>query len=154
MVSCLAMTGADSKCRSRSARTSGVHGRLVATATSAAISARDSRASVPRTVWMIERSITIAPTPIATHAKKNSSRRHEARISRSAMRAMKFMTPLASSYDAAIPQGDRAIRARRQLGIVSDEDDSRLAPAVHVDEQIDDLVAGRAVEIPGRLVGE
>ena len=76
---------------SRSARTSGVHGRLVAIATSAAISARDSRVRPFRTVWIIERSATIAPTPIATQTKKNTSRRHDARISRHAISRTKFM---------------------------------------------------------------
>jgi hypothetical protein len=53
--------------------------------------ARDSRASVPRTVWMSDRSMTIAPTPIATHTKKNSRRFQDARISRSAIRMTNFI---------------------------------------------------------------
>ena len=76
---------------SRSARTSGVHGRLVAIATSAAMRARDSRVSRVRTVWIIERSATIAPTPMATQTKKNSSRRQDARISRHAISRTNFM---------------------------------------------------------------
>ena len=35
-----------------------------------------------------------------------------------------------------------------------DEHDRRAAPSVHVDQQIDHLMAGAAVEIAGRFVGE
>ena len=91
MVSWRARIGAVANRFSRSARISGVHGRLVAIATSAAIRARDSRVRPFRTVWIIDRSATIAPTPMATQTKKNTSRRHEARISRHAIRSTKFM---------------------------------------------------------------
>ena len=43
------------------------------------MSARASPRSTPRTLWITERSATIAPTPIAMQTKKNSSRRHDAR---------------------------------------------------------------------------
>ncbi len=41
--------------------------------------------------WIIDRSATMAPTPIATHTKKNRSRRQDARISRPAMRKTNVM---------------------------------------------------------------
>ena len=43
---------------------------------------------------------------------------------------------------------------RGQLRIVRDEHDRRLAGAVDVEQQIDDRVPGRAVEVAGRLVGQ
>ena len=39
-------------------------------------------------------------------------------------------------------------------GIVRDEHERAAATLVHVHEQVDDLVAGHAVEIPRRLVGQ
>ncbi len=62
-------------------------GRELDTTRSAPSSARASPANTCRTLWMTERSVTIAPTPSAMQRKKNSSRRHEARISRSAIAA-------------------------------------------------------------------
>src|SRR5436190_8567793 len=155
MISWRATIGAVAKRFSRSARTSGVHGRLVAIATSAAISARDSRVSVPLTVWIIERSATIAPTPIATQTKKKTRRRHDARISRHAINKTKVMTfASSSSDDPAIAQGDRLVRLAGELGIVRHQHHRRRAPAIDVDEQVDDLVAGAGIEVAGRLVGE
>src|SRR6266540_371185 len=60
----------------------------------------------------------------------------------------------ASSDDPAVAQRDRDVGLLRELLIVRDEHDRRLAPAVDVDQEIDDLVAGPRVEIAGRLVGE
>src|SRR6186997_853008 len=91
IVSMRARTGA---CAMRSSTifcSSGVHGRLVPTTTSAPSRERASLISVVRTVCITDRSSTIAPTPIATQTKKNSSRRQEARTSRSAIRITKFM---------------------------------------------------------------
>ena len=105
--------------------------------------------------------MTMAPTPIATQTKKNSRRRHDARTSRSAIRATNFilaLRSLASSHyasdDAAVAQRDRRVGALRQLRVVRDEDDGGLAAAVDVEQEIDDLVPGGGVEIPGRFVGE
>src|SRR5215813_5265575 len=171
IVSWRARIGAVAKRLSRSARRSGVHGRFVPTTRSAARSARDSRVRLPLTVWMTDRSMTIAPTPIATQTKKNRRRRHDARISRSAMRSTNVMmfreafaprTPLhalslgsfASSYDVSVAQRDGLVGALRQLGIVRHEHDGRLSVPVDVDEEIDHLMARAAVEVPGGLVGE
>ena len=115
-----------------------------------AISARDSRVSPFRTVWIIERSATIAPTPIATQTKKNTSRRQDARISRHAIKQNKVH----EHARVSVAQGDRLVGLRGQLRIVRDEHDGGLAAAVDVDQEIDDLVAGAGVEVPGRLVGQ
>src|SRR5215510_4076371 len=185
IVSCRARMGACAKRLSRSARRSGVHGRLVPTTRSAARSARDSRARLPLTVWMTDRSMTIAPTPIATQRKKNSRRRHDARISRSAISRTNVIifrgafaprTPLhvhslaasparsvhvahslrslASSYDSSVAQRDGGVGLLRQFRIVGHEHHGGLPDAVDVDEEVDDLVARAAVEIPRGLVGE
>ena len=79
---------------------------------SAVISDRASPANVWRTLWITERSATIAPTPIAMQMKKNSSRCHDARISRAAMISTNLMahgstglrlTPLESSLTTGRP---------------------------------------------------
>ncbi len=57
--------------------------------TSAAMSERASPASVRRTSCTTERSSTMPPTPRAMQRKKSTSRRQEARSSRSAMRTTK-----------------------------------------------------------------
>ena len=44
--------------------------------------------------------------------------------------------------------------SRGELGIVRDQHDRRLARAIDVEQQLDDLLAGLAVEVAGRLVGE
>ena len=99
---------------------------------------------------------------MATQTKKNSSRRHEARSSRSAMRRTKrhrrrCLRALAASSSRTTRPSRSAIvtsATRRQLRIVRHEHQRRLARAVDVEQQLDDLVAGGAVEIAGRLVGE
>ena len=49
---------------------------------SAAVSALVSDVMATPTLWITERSATMAPTPTATQIKKNPRRRHEARSSR------------------------------------------------------------------------
>src|SRR5688500_13465674 len=114
----------------------------------------------------------MAPTPIATHTKKKTSRRHDDRTSRSAMSSTKFMrsrSPLAparpdrvdhslrsfaSSYDVPVAQRDGGVGARRQLGVVRYEHHRGLAAAIDVDQQVDHLVARAAVEVAGGFVGK
>ena len=142
---------------------------------------RASRVRPCRRLWMIERSATMAPTPMATHRKKNRSRRQEARNSRKDMRMMKSMSvggrqsavgshsrlsessvPVRRKFsglvvdlnDSPVAQRDRQIGDRGDLGIVGDEDERRLAGAVNLQEQVDDMSARRAVEVAGRLVGQ
>src|SRR4029453_5668234 len=62
--------------------------------TSDAIVARASRISPVRRLWIIERRVTIAATPIATQIKKNSSRRQDARSSRTTIFRTKLMKPV------------------------------------------------------------
>src|SRR6185436_17277277 len=47
-----------------------------------------------------------------------------------------------------------AIAALAELGIVGDEDQRRPALAVHLEEELDHLLARRRVEVSRRLVGE
>ena len=95
IVSCFAMTPAAAKRLSRSARTSGVHGRLVATATSPDTSARDSRISCSRTFWMIERSITFQKVPggIPLNLIPGLAIAHEHRHNTGAMRGIRLYIP-------------------------------------------------------------
>src|SRR5258708_10255193 len=127
IVSWRATIGAVARRFSRSARTSGVHGRFVPMATSAEMSARDSLVRAVRTVWIVERSATIAPTPIATQTKKKRRRRQDARISRHAITRTNVMifrgavaprTPLhALSLAAAPARAVRVAPARRAFAI-------------------------------------
>ena len=77
---------------------------------------RASRARPPRTFWMTDRSATIAPTPMAMQRKKNSSRRQEARVSRTAMRRTNIMrTPApAARRLRRSRRGRRAARSARR----------------------------------------
>ena len=75
------------------ARASGVHSRLVAMSTSAAMSDRASPPSTSRTLRMTDRNATMAATPTAMQMKKNSRRRHAARISRTAIRRTNVIRP-------------------------------------------------------------
>ena len=50
----------------------------------------------------------------------------------------------------------RTMRPQRSasLQVVRDEHQGRLAPALQAEQQVDDLLAGLAVEVAGRLVGQ
>ena len=106
-------------------RASGVQSRLVAISTSAAVSDRASLPNTPRTFWMTDRSATIAATPTAMQMKKNSSRFHDDRVSRTAMRRTKTSW---RQHHATVAQHDRASARRGELGIVRHEHQRR--PAV------------------------
>ena len=83
--------------------------------------ARASRIRPVRTLWITERSATIAPTPIATQTKKNSSRRQlrtqlarehlAGRTSRGRLRRR----PRRRAHDAPVAQRDDHVGDRRQL---------------------------------------
>ena len=116
---CAPATGAAARSRSMIAVISGVQLRLVPIETSAAIIARASRTRLPRTFWITERSATIAPTPIATQTKKNSSRRQEARSSRTVMRRTNRISPRPGRWRRPAASGSRrrgrhAARSRRR----------------------------------------
>ena len=54
----------------------------------------------------------------------------------------------------AVGHAHQAAAALGELEIVGDEDQRRLPPPLQAEQQIDHLLAGLAVEIAGRLVGE
>ena len=62
--------------------------------------------------------------------------------------------PLAEPHDAAIVDDDGALAARGEARIVGDEHERRAHAPVQPENQVDDLLAGLAVEIAGRLIGE
>ena len=139
------------------ARASGVHAAVGRRCmTSAAIIARASRTRPPRTFWITERRATIAPTPIATQTKKNSSRRQEARSSRTRhpKDEASWRGTAAVLDHPAVAQRDRDVGAGRQLRIVRHQHQRRLAGAVDAEQQLDDRVAGGGIEVAGGLVGE
>ena len=124
---------------------------------------RASRVSPERTLCTIERSATIAPTPTATQMKKNSeppprgaqlARRHAEDEAHAAAAAGSPPAALDQAGDAAVAQRDGHVGERGQLGIVRHQHDRRLARAIDLEQQLDDLAAGLAVEVAGRLVGE
>ncbi len=55
-------------------------------------------------------------------------------------------------HDAAVTKRDRHVGNRGDLGIVGDEDKRRASRAVDLQQQVDDVVSGRAVEIACRFV--
>ena len=88
--------------RSMVARVVASHGRLDWRTRSAAVSARASRASAPRTFWITDRIAAMAPTPMATQRKKKISRCQAARISRATMRRTKVISRLSGSAPWAV----------------------------------------------------
>ena len=116
---------------------------------------------------MIERSATIAPTPMATQTKKNSRRRHDARSSRSAMRRTNLIAARRRDCSHAAAERDAVrLTTRPSLSAIVASASAAssgscvtstsvvLRGAIDVEQQVDHLLPGRAVEIPGRLVGE
>ena len=109
---------------------------------------------------MTDRSVTIAATPSERQAKKNSSRFHDARVSRTAMRRTNIMAPAAAAsarvlrVAAAVAQRQLRFGQRRQRRVVRHQHQGRLARMIDGQQQIHDVPAVGAVEIAGRLVGE
>ena len=129
---------------------------------SAVISDRASPANVWRTLWITERSATMAPTPIAMQMKKNSSRFHDARISRTAMtsdephgaRRLAAAVGRRLAHRTAVAQHQPLVGDRRDARIVRHQHQRHAARAPHLQQQVEDVPAVRAVEVAGRLVGE
>ena len=115
----------------RARRDPSAHGRPVVIRMSPPMSVRASPVITMRTLSMTERSVTIAATPSARQAKKNSRRFQAARVSRSAMRRTNITAapPARASTArgrAVRPSGPVACRqARGQLGIVRHEHQGR-----------------------------
>ena len=86
------------------------------------MSVRASPVITLRTLWITERSATMAATPTAMQTKKNSRRCHDARVSRTAMRRTNIIAaravarprPLGST--PAVAQHQLRVGQRRQLG--------------------------------------
>src|SRR5258707_2365412 len=57
-------------------------------------------------------------------------------------------------HQAAVPHGQALRRSRGQIRVVRGDDHRRAVLGCQVREQLDDLAAGRRVEVAGRLVGE
>ena len=122
---------------------------------------RASRISPVRTLWITERSATMAPTPIATQTKKNSSRRQEdAQLARqpSAGRRSRRPPPPPPRVVVRTTRPSRSAIATSATAASSGSCVTStsvvLRVAVDVEQQLDDLMPGRAVEVAGRLVGE
>ena len=127
---------------------------------SAAISARASPANACRTLWITERSATIAPTPIAMQRKKNSSRRQDDRISRPIIagdehhRAAHQRRGRVSLTERPSRSVSRASASAAMLASCVTSTSVTLRRAPHLQQQIEDVAAVGAVEVAGGLVGE
>jgi hypothetical protein len=117
---------------------------------------RASPAKVLRTLWITDRSATIAPTPIAMQMKKNSRRCHDARISRAAIsRTNSHPRLVARRSRTGRPSQDQPIVGHRaHVRIVRHQHQRHAARSAHLQQQIEHVPAVRAVEIAGRLVGK
>ena len=97
----------------------------------------------------------MAATPTAMQMKKNSSRRHEARVSRTAIRRTNLIrVHLDVLDDTAVAQDQPRVGHRRQLGVVRHQDERRAARTVDLPQQLHDVAAVGAVEVAGWLVGQ
>ena len=54
----------------------------------------------------------------------------------------------------AVDEVQRAVGARRKLGIVRDDDEARARAAVQLEHEVEHVAGGASVEVAGRLVGE
>src|SRR5919201_1966980 len=109
---------------------------------------------------------TTAATPSAIQMKKYRKCRQAARVSRHAMVKEKSweMGSLGMSaglpagavemvrFDAAIAERDDALRARGERLIVRDQDQRAAMVAIEFQQQLDHLLPGHRVEIPGGLI--
>ncbi len=126
---------------------------------SAPIRLRASPVSVVRTFWTTLRSAMMAATPMPTHRKKKPSRDQDDRISRQSMRRTNV---IAASCGATIrrstsrPSRSTMVSFVRAASSGSCVTSTSVQPRalVHVHEQVDDLVAGHAVEIARGLIGQ
>ena len=97
------------------AESSGFMTWLLVMMASAVISVRASPANVCLTLWITDRSATIAPTPIAMQMKKNSRRRQDERSSRAIIRVTNIIAPPpARGSGLRSPSGHPAAPAARR----------------------------------------
>ena len=121
------------------------------------MSAFASRPKTSRTLWITDRSATMAATPTAMQTKKNSRRRQAARVSRTAIRRTKIMR--VTTLTRARRPGRRAgPAARRRCAASSASCVTRtsVVPRARwiVAQQLHDVAAVGGVEVAGRLVGQ
>ena len=107
----------------------------------------------------------MAPTPMAMQTKKKISRRQapaqlaadhaqdEAHRSPTRPRTRGRRGHGRRGDDAAVPERQLDVGPRRQGGVVGHQHQRRAAPGVHVEQQVDDVLAVGRVEVAGRLVG-
>src|SRR5579883_91754 len=127
--------------------------------------ARPSRDKPSAKLRASELTPTIVATPSAIQARKMRKPASPPRRSRKARRRIGGTNGLVAMslghdarrrlrFDAARTQADRPVATRGKIGIVRDEDQSCAALGAQLEHQIDDGLAGRLVEIAGRLVGD
>lgn len=58
------------------------------------------------------------------------------------------------AHDAAVLHGDDAFAPAGEFRVMSDKNESCAGPPMQCEDEVDDLGAGLAVEIPGRFVSE
>ena len=141
------------------AASSGLRAWLLVMMASAVISARASPANVCRTLWITDRSATIAPTPIAMQRKKNSSRRQDARISRTIIRATKVIGRRPPATASSLTERPSRSTSRASATAATF---ASWVTSTSVTRRVRRTCSSRsrmwravgAVEIPGRLVGE
>ena len=107
-------------------------------------------------------SVPIAVSVAVPRSRQTSSSRRPLNLADRSRRAMRHaprqpkavcsLTRVAQ--DAAVGQGDDPVASRGKLGIVCNHHQRRLRLCAAREQHVDDRVAGRNIEISGRLVGE
>src|SRR5262245_60141536 len=162
-ISCTRTIRAPSEARrASSVSAAGSRARVERSSTSPPRSAFASRASVRSRSAASVPTATTAATPITTQTSTMARWRHPPRAWGRARRAAGGpVTALARggydggvADDATVPELDGAARARGHAGGVGDEHDGAAPGPVEAQQQVDDLGAGRRIEVAGGLVGQ
>src|SRR5713101_7220038 len=96
----------------------------------------------------------MAATPTAMHTKKNSRRRHDARVSHTAMRSTNIISTPYMLHHAAVAKHEARISHRGELSLVRHEHDGRFSRRVDLAQELHDVAAVGGVEISRGLVGQ
>src|SRR5260370_1409463 len=125
---------------------------------------RASARSPSSTARLNDRMPVIAATPSARQAMNRRKPASPLRISRRARRKARFIARPSLSRQGGrhalvadqktVGDAQDTIAAARQRHVMSDQDQGRAVGARQLEQQIHHLLAGRAVEIAGRLVGQ
>jgi hypothetical protein len=110
--------------------------------------------------WTSDRRVMMAPTPIAMHTKKNSSRCHEARISRNAILATNFIESDSRLHhciydifdNRTFAQSDPPVSTSSERMVVSNQQQRGSAIAIQFEEKIKNHRSVAGVKVPCRLV--